>query len=214
MSPDEKLLYDSYACSDGVPKWADVNRVTDATLEDLNTGLGKRRAALASYYGHVGPWQLQQQAARDAYGRLARDTGDGPADRAARWARLTKFQALKRDLEALAAASPNASVVIFTHHNVVLSDVAKMLRAMDWTARRRRARRPCPPPRTPPRRASAMPRPRPHRAAPSPLRRRSSRSRARARPAHATRRCASSSRARAPRAAPPSSPPSPPRRSG
>ena len=47
MSADERLLYDLASCADGIPKWADVNRVAGASLADLSKGLTKRRAALA-----------------------------------------------------------------------------------------------------------------------------------------------------------------------
>ena len=41
MSADERLLYDLASCADGIPKWADVNRVAGASLADLSKGLGK-----------------------------------------------------------------------------------------------------------------------------------------------------------------------------
>ena len=47
MSADERLLYDLASCADGIPKWADVNRVAGASLAELSKGLTKRRAALA-----------------------------------------------------------------------------------------------------------------------------------------------------------------------
>lgn len=121
MSADERLLYDLCCCADGVPKWGDVNRVTDATLADLSSGLSKRRAALATDYVH----DVGAQGS-DAKRRL---TGYGKE----RWQRLTKFRALKEDLQALRAAEPGISVVIFTHHNSVMTEVARMLRGEHMT---------------------------------------------------------------------------------
>ena len=127
MSADERLLYDLSSCADGVPKWGDVNRVTDATLADLSSGLSKRRAALATDYGH----DVMSLGARgvDAKRRLASAVVTGKT----RWERLTKFRALKEDLEALRAAEPGVSVVIFTHHNGVMAQVASMLRDENMT---------------------------------------------------------------------------------
>ena len=122
MSADERALYALSSCADGVPTWADVNRVNDASLADLNKGLTKRRAALATDYIHdVG------SMGGDAMARLAR----GRSADSVRWAQLTKLRALKDDLWLLRAANPGVSVVIFTHHNDVMTDVAKMLREED-----------------------------------------------------------------------------------
>ena len=120
MSEDERAAYDIYGCADGVPKWADVNRVTDATLADLSSGLSKRRAALAHRYNIETGIKLKAEA-RAALSRL----------NSVAVAQRTKFEALRKDLDALRAQEPNVSVVIFTHENSVLADVSEMLRKMD-----------------------------------------------------------------------------------
>ena len=50
MSEHEKVLYQLHACADGIPKWADENRMTELTIADLGNGLSKRRNALAGMY--------------------------------------------------------------------------------------------------------------------------------------------------------------------
>ena len=144
MGADEAALYQIHCCADGVPKWADTNRMTACTLADLAEGISRRRAALAHSYAEravtgstalqprtllrPGPGELRPVACA-AYQRLARRFGEAtvPAARA----NLTKYKALLADIAALRASSPGASVVVFTHHNEVLDEVAKLLTAAD-----------------------------------------------------------------------------------
>ena len=93
----------------GIPKWADVNRVTEATLADLSKGLTKRRAALAQAF--LSKDELCNSsnrgisaAARAAYARLYGADTSHAATKGSRWQHRTKFKALKADLSALCAA--------------------------------------------------------------------------------------------------------------
>ena len=93
----------------GIPKWADVNRVTEATLADLSKGLTKRRAALAQAF--ISKDELCNMsnrgisaAARAAYARLYGADTSHAATKGSRWEHRTKFHALKADLSALCAA--------------------------------------------------------------------------------------------------------------
>ena len=143
MTPHERVLYDLHACVDGVPKWADVNRMTDLRLQDVRDGLGGRRGALAHMYlpGALdraeGQMRSQAKAAFEQIGSrgkmMPRTLPDGirtdyyfqPNPQRAK---LSKYVALLADLKALVAAERSVSVVIFSHHNEVMKEVAGLLR--------------------------------------------------------------------------------------
>ena len=151
MTDDERTLYDLHACSDGVPKWADANRMTDLTLQDVRDGLGKRRQALAHSYSDIAVSGAKANGALYAKGRqafssigrpyvsvkvpdkdgaLGTDVQPNP-----RRPLLTKYAALLGDLNALVAAegrSGPVSVVVFTHFNEVLTEVSNLLRAKSY----------------------------------------------------------------------------------
>ena len=143
MTPHERVLYDLHACVDGVPKWADVNRMTDLRLQDVRDGLGGRRGALAHMYlpgaldGAEAKMRSQAKAAFEQIGSrgkmMPRTLPDGirtdyyfqPNPQRAK---LGKYVALLADLKALVAAERSVSVVIFSHHNEVMKEVAGLLR--------------------------------------------------------------------------------------
>ena len=135
FTPDERILYNIHACADGVPKWADGNRHTACSIADVSSGISRRRSAAAHLY-------LERAVVGTEPERVY--TLDKPARGAERpqacaaFRRLmssnsltrTKYNALLADLRALRdAASGPLSVVIFTHHNEVLSEVSSLLRA-------------------------------------------------------------------------------------
>jgi len=133
MSEPEATLYKMHACADGIPKWADENRMNGASLSDLNEGLGKRRGALAHIYNEAAlcgssssapyatlakpaPGSLRP-AACSAYRQLSGDRQN-----------FTKYKALLEDFRKLREDTPNASAVVFTHHNQVLAEVTTLLK--------------------------------------------------------------------------------------
>jgi len=135
MSADEATLYAMHCCADGVPAWADRGRTGALTLSDLNEGIGMRRSALAHLYNENAV--TGASAKREASLTSPAPGGMRPAACAAfsrlattslRARSLTKYKALTADLAALRASTPDASVVIFTHHTDVLTEVVAMLK--------------------------------------------------------------------------------------
>ena len=116
FSKEERVLYSLHACADGIPKWADTNRMTETTLADVASGLGKRRGALSGLYsvdvvtgtvssqgkhytlGKPGPGGMRQQGCA-AYSQLSYDAWTPKPARAA----MTKYAALLKDLKSLVA---------------------------------------------------------------------------------------------------------------
>ena len=147
MSRDERVLYDLHGCADGVPKWADENRMTELTIADVRDGLGKRRAALAGLWNEDAVTGTNRSKgyfftlANPDQGKLRKHGCD-----AFRWlcyssehydrraSSLTKYAALLADLKQLVAReAEGVSVVIFTHHNEVLHELSRVLEQQRYT---------------------------------------------------------------------------------
>ena len=148
MSHEEKVLYALHGCADGVPRWADAHRAAALSLKDLDMGLSKRRYALASIYHeravtgatseklatltNPAPGRLRAEGARHFQWLQAELAGSSsyltqPVSVERRAERCTKYKAVLADLTALHLSNPDASVVLFTHHNSTLDDVCRML---------------------------------------------------------------------------------------
>ena len=91
-------------------------------------GSAERPATLAN----LGPGKLRPEGARHYQHLQASLVGSSthltrPIGAAARAERCTKYRAVLADLAALGQAKPDASVVIFTHHNATLDELCQML---------------------------------------------------------------------------------------